>query len=285
MKRALELAPNSDEGYRRLGDVYLAAGKQPDAIQAYQQAIDANPYYWLNQNKLGSVYFQLGQQRKALDAFEQVVKLAPDSALGYINLGTVNYQAGKWNDAIIDFRKALKIQPSEILYSNLGVTYLYLGHSADAIAMFQKAVDLDPNDSEAVSYLGDGYRASGDQVKAKAAYDRAISLGVKALRVNGQDASTLGNLAYYYAKNGDSKKGLEFIRRARSIDANDNELMYKEAAINAIAGQQAEALASLRAALRKGYPVEQAKNDLELKNLATNPEFGKLIAEFERKAN
>ena len=67
--------------------------------------------------------------------------------------------------------------------------------------------------------------------------------------MNPQDASTLGDLAFYYAKNGDSKKGLEFIRRARSIDAKDNELMYKEAVINALAGQASDALASLRAAL------------------------------------
>ncbi len=106
--------------------------------------------------------------------------------------------------------------------------------------MFQKAVGLNPNDHEAVGDLGDGYRASGDNAKAKAAYDQAIALALKALRVNPQDASTLGDVAHYYAKNGDSKKGLDFIGRARSIDANDNELMYKEAAINAMAGQQAE---------------------------------------------
>ena len=100
-----------------------------------------------------------------------------------------------------------------------------------------------------------------------------------------QDASTLGDLAYYYAKNGDSTKALEFIRRARSIDANDNELMYKEAVINAMAGRQPEALASLRAALQKGYSVAQAKNDPELKALAANPELNKLIAGFDRKTN
>jgi Flp pilus assembly protein TadD len=103
--------------------------------------------------------------------------------------------------------------------------------------------------------------------------------------VNPQDAKTLGFLASYYAKNGDSKKGIDFIRRARSIAPNDNELMYKEAVVNAIAGQQAEALASLRVALQKGYPVQQAKNDPELKTLATNPELDKLIAAFERKTN
>jgi eukaryotic-like serine/threonine-protein kinase len=285
LKRALTLAPNSDEGYRRLGDAYMTAGKQDDALQAYQQAIDANPYYWLNHNKLGGVYFQLGQHQKALDEYQRVVELSPDSPLGYTNIGAVNFQAGKWNNAIIAWGKALKIQPSEILYTNLGTAYLYLGHSTDAVAMFQKAVDLSPKDDVAVGDLADGYRASGDKAKAKANYEQAIALALRALGVNPQDATTLGNLAYYYAKNGDSKKGLDFIRRARSIDANDNELMYKEAVIDAIAGQQADALANLRAAFQKGYSVEQAKNDPELKTLATNPELDKLIAGFERKTN
>jgi eukaryotic-like serine/threonine-protein kinase len=285
LKRALTLAPNSDEGYRRLGDAYQAAGKQNEALQAYQQAINANPYYWLNHNKLGGVYFQLGEHQKALDAYQRVVELAPDSSLGYTNVGAVDYQAGKWNDAIVAFEKALKIQPDEVLYLNLGTTYLYLGHRTDAVTMYQKAVDLNPNDPEAVAFLADGYRWTGDKAKAKANYEKAIALAYKALRINSQDASTLGNLAFYYAKNGDSKNGLQFIHRARSIDANDNELMYKEAVIYAIAGQQTEALASLRTALQKGYSLEQAKNDPELKTLATNPELDKLFAGFERKTN
>jgi len=288
LKHAVTLAPNSDTGYRRLGDVYLAAGKEDEAIQAYQQAISADPYYWINHNRLGTVYFQLGQNEKALDAFRRVVELSPDSALGYINLGAVYFKSGKWNDAIISFGKALKIAPSASLYSDLGTAYFYLGHRADAVAMFQKAVDLTPNDDTAVGNLADGYRWSGDaanKAKAKATYEQAIALALNALRVNPQDASTLGNLAFYYAKNGDSKKGLEFIHRARSIDAKDNELMYKEAVVDAIAGQQADALSSLRAALGKGYPVQQAKNDPELKILASNPELEKLIAGFERKTN
>jgi serine/threonine protein kinase/tetratricopeptide (TPR) repeat protein len=285
LKRAVALAPNSDEGYRRLGDAYLVSGKEDDAVQAFKQAIDTNPYYWLNQNRLGTVYFQVGQNEKAIDAFKRVIELAPDSALGYNNLGAVYFRAGKWNDAIVTWLKALKIQPSGNLYSNLGTAYFYLGRRTDAVAMFQKAVALDPNDQEAAGNLADGYRWSGEKDKAKTTYEHAIALALKAVRVNSQDASTLGFLASYYAKNGDSKKGLEFIRRARSIDANDNDLMYKEAVVEAIAGQQADALNSLRAALQKGYPVEQAKNDPELKTLATNPELDKLIAGFERKAN
>jgi tetratricopeptide (TPR) repeat protein len=230
-------------------------------------------------------YFQHGQYQKAMSEFQRVVELTPDSALGYENLGNVNFQAGKWNDAILAFEKALKIEPSESLYSNLGTAYFYLGQRAAAVTMFQKAVALNPNDNLAVANLADSYRWSGDTIKAKTTYEQAIGLGLKALRVNPQDASTLGYLALCYAKNGDSKKGVEFIRRARGIDGNDNELMYAEATIDAIAGQQADALTSLRAAFQKGYPVQEAKNDPELKPLAANPEFEKLIAQFERKPN
>ena len=285
LKHALTLAPNSDQGYQLLGDAYMAAGKATDALQAYQQAIDASPYYSLNYNNLGMAYAQLGQNLKAADAFRRVVELAPDSALGYENLGIAQFQAGKWNDAIVAFGKALKIEPSESLYSNMGAAYFYLGHRADAVTMFQKAVNLNPNDHAAVGNLADGYRWSGDKAKAKVTYEQAITLALKGLRVNPQDATTLGYLSYYYAKNGDAKKGLDFIHRARGIDPNDYELMYKEAVIDAIAGQQADALVSLKAALQKGYPVEQAKNDPELKVLATNPELEKLIAGFERKSN
>jgi len=283
LKRGLTLAPNSDDGYRLLGDAYLAAGKADDALQAYQQAIDANPNYWFNQNKLGTVYLQLGRLPQALDAFRRGVELAPDSALGNENLGVANYRAGKWNDAIAAFEKALKIEPSQSGYLELGTTYLYLGRGGDAVAAFLKAVDLNPNGHQAAGDLADGYRSSGDKDRAKAAYEKAIGLALKDLRAKPQDASTMGYLALYYAKNGDSSKALDSIHRARSIDAGDRDLMYQEAVVDAIAGQQPEALASMRAALQKGYPVELAKNDPQLKGLPAKPDLDKLIAGFQGK--
>jgi len=285
LKRALELAPNSDEGHRRLGNAYLVAGQTNDALKAYQQAIDVNPYYWLNYSRLGAAYFQLGQNQKALDAFHRVVELAPDVSDGYENLGAVYFQTGNWTECIAEFEKSLKIESSESVYSNLGTAYFYLGRREDAVKMFEKSVELNPNDELDMGNLADGYRWTGDKEKAKSTYQRAIALAYKALQVNPRDASTLGSLAAYYAKTGDSKKGLDFIHRARSIDANDNELMYKEAVVEAIAGQQQDALASLRAAFQKGYPVAQAKNDPELKPLEMNPDFGKLLAEFTSRKN
>ena len=53
LKRALQLAPNSDEAYRALGDAYLTAGQGDEAIQAFQKAVETNPYYWMNYEMAG----------------------------------------------------------------------------------------------------------------------------------------------------------------------------------------------------------------------------------------
>ena len=64
------------------------------------------------------------------------------------------------------------------------------------------------------------------------------------------------------------------------MDSNNTELIYKEGMIDAIAGQHAEALNNLRSAFQKGYPVQQAKADPELRSLATDPDYVRLLAEF-----
>jgi serine/threonine protein kinase/tetratricopeptide (TPR) repeat protein/TolB-like protein len=285
LKRALSLAPNSDEGFRRLANAYMAAGQKDEALKTYQQAIDVNPYYWLNFNRLGTAYFQLGENQKALDAFRKAVELRPDSGAAHENIGVAYYQMGKFAESIPAFEQALKIAPSESLYSNLGTANYYLGRLPEAVKMWEKAAELNPNDQIGQGNLADGYRWSGQLDKAKATYNRAIALAYKDIQVNPRDASTLGYLGVYYAKIGDSKSALKFIRQARGIDPNDTDLIYKEGMIDAIAGQHADALKNLSEAFQKGFPREQAKAEPELKSLATDPDYVKLLAETGKKTN
>jgi Flp pilus assembly protein TadD len=106
---------------------------------------------------------------------------------------------------------------------------------------------------------------------------------LKAYQRTPRDASTLGDLATYYAKKGDLTRALDFINRARAIDANDTMLMYDEALIQSQAGNSAQALKGLRAAFLKGYPPEVANSDPELSALRSSPEFETLMKEFRRK--
>ena len=93
----------------------------------------------------------------------------------------------------------------------------------------------------------------------------------------------MGSLALYYAKKGDSTQALQFIRRARSIDPNTNQLMYDEAQVQVLANHPEEALKALREAFQKGYSPEEARNDPELESLQSRPEFERLLKEFNAK--
>lgn len=278
LQRALQLAPNSDEALRRLGTAYMKAGQQQDALAAYTKATEVNPYLWTNYNQLGTAYFQLGQNDQAAHAFERVTELGPDRGAGWANLGAVLYRQGKWNESIPKFQKAIDLQPDASYVANLGTTYFFLGRYNEAVLMFEKAVSMAPNDAGFRVYLADAYRWSGQTAKANATYDEAINLAYKSIQVDPRDSEAPGNLAISYAKKGDSGQALDRIARARTLDRKNNWLMYEEATVYALAGKQAEALASLKQAFESGYSLQEAKADPELKKLRETAEFKQLAA-------
>lgn len=277
LKRALELAPNSDEGFRGLGRAYLDAGRKDEGLAAMNKAVEANPYYWSNYNELGISYLQVGRNAEALAALKKVTELEPSRPAGWINLGTTYYRLGRWSDAIPAFQTALQLQPTAAGYGNLGAAYLYAGKFDDARVNFEKAVELNPNSHVNFGNLGDSYRFLGQKEKAGATYDRAIAEAFKTLQVNPRDPQTLSELGLFYAKKGDPAKARDFLRRARSIDKTDVDLMYKQVVADALVGQVDEAVKGLKEAVARGYPAREALNDPDLKSLQARADFQQIV--------
>lgn len=280
MKRAVNLAPNSDDVYRRVAAAYLRSGQKNEAIEAYQKAIQMGPYYWANYNALGNAYDELGDYDKAFTAFQRVVELAPEISFGYENVGVVYFSQGKFKEAISYFQKALAITSDPVLYSNIGTAYFYMQRYAESVPMFEKAVAMNPNDESPVGNLPDAYRWNGQKEKSLATYDKAIALAYKELQVNSRKADTMGDLAGYYAKKGDQAQSIEWISRARGIDPNSVNLLYQAAIVHALANRPEDALKDLHEAFQKGYSTEQARSDPEFESLQHRPEFANLLAEF-----
>jgi eukaryotic-like serine/threonine-protein kinase len=283
LKNAVSLAPNSDEGYRRLGDA-LRSVSQDDSIAAYRKAIEINPYYWANYNALGAAYSKFGNNEEALKAFQEVINLAPNNPMGWANVGSVYFNEAKWEEAIPPLRKAMDLKHWEAA-ANLGTVYFYLKRYPESVEMFKKALELSPGQEVLYGNLADAYRWSGDKTRAVATYDQAIKLAQKALQVNPKDAYTLSSMALYYAKQGNDALAQQFIRRARSIDAKDVAYVYNEGVIAALGNRDKEAIASLQQAFQKGYSVTEAKNDPELTRMSGMSEFQSLLKKFPEKAS
>jgi serine/threonine-protein kinase len=285
LKRALELAPNSDESYRRLGDAFRANGNKEEALNAYNRAIKLNPYYWFNYNALGGAELKFGDNEKALEAFKKVTELEPDNAAGYENLSAVYFSMGQFDRCIPVLQKALDISKKPIAYSNLGTAFFYLKRYNEAVPMFEQAVSLDPGSEINLGNLADAYRWAGKSSEANATYAKAIEAGLKALAVNSHDAARMGRIALYYAKKGDNTRAADFIRRARAIDPSDGSIVYAQAVVAWLAGDQQEALPALQEALSKGYPLQIVRNDPELAKMQTLPGFSGAISQTPRQTN
>jgi tetratricopeptide (TPR) repeat protein len=274
LQLALEQAPNSDEGYRRLGMAYLKAGKRAEAIQALTRATEINPYYWKNFAQLGVATFNLGDNQASLKACRRVTELAPDNPAGWANLGAIEYRLGQFQECISSVEKAIALQPNKAdFYSQLGVALFFSGHRDESLKHFAKAVELSPNSPFFRTNLGDAYRGSSQKDKAPAAYADAIKVANQALEVNPQDAFAKGYLATCYAKTGETGRALDYIQQARKIEPDDNDLMYREAVIYALARQNSDALKSLKNALEHGYSIGEVQNDADLAELRKTPEF------------
>jgi tetratricopeptide (TPR) repeat protein len=283
LQEALKLAPASDEAYRRLAQNYLGTNRPAEGYAALQKAIAINPYFWLNYYELALAYMNQGSYDKADAAARKVVELDPENAVGYEAEGLVAFQQGKYQQSVPLFEKSLQIQPNYTNYSNLGTAQFFLKHYPEAVKMYEKAVEMNPQDQINLGNLADAYRVSQQPALAKTTYERAISAALKDLRVNPRNSNTLGSLALYYAKSGRAADALAFIRRARSVNTTDVNLIYNQAVVQALGKDDAGAVKSLGEAFAKGYSPEEAKNDPEFAGIQGRQDFKDVVARYSAK--
>ena len=111
----------------------------------------------------------------------------------------------------------------------------------------------------------------GQQDKARATYQQAISVGFKGLQTNPKDSEIMAQVALSYGKTGNASQAQEFIKRARAVDPTNVNYIYDDAEILALSGKTAEALKTLQEALEKHYPAEFAAGDPELSSIRRIP--------------
>jgi len=159
-KSAPEKDPNIHLFWARMGEAYDLAGRNDDAINAYQQAVTLKPdnagYY----NNLGNVLARAGKIDDAKTAYTKSAELDPaNAALAWRNFGISLYQAGRMTEAIEPLQKATQLDPKNAqgwyllgtcmvadpsIYKQVGDKIEVTPKPGTAEA-FQKAIELDPN--------------------------------------------------------------------------------------------------------------------------------------------
>ncbi len=150
-----ELLRKADLGYPDLnalkGDIYMAAGKPDDAINAYEEAMQAAPSAQLTE-RIAKAYVRAGQPEKARAALAAWTAHHPDDLPALTTMSELDLNAGKLDDAESAFKAILAKQPLNAAALN-GLARVY-DRRGDPRAreMAEKAFLLAPTAQNADTY-------------------------------------------------------------------------------------------------------------------------------------
>jgi tetratricopeptide (TPR) repeat protein len=157
-KAAPEKDPNLHLFWARMGEAYDLAGRNDDAINAYQQAVAAKPDNASYYNNLGNVLGRAGKIDDARAAYSKSAELdPPNAALAWRNFGISLYQSNRMTEAVEPLQKSAAIDPKNAqTFYLLGAClvasadYKQVGDKMEVtlkpgtVEAYQKAIELDP---------------------------------------------------------------------------------------------------------------------------------------------
>jgi tetratricopeptide (TPR) repeat protein len=159
-KIAPEKDPNHHLFWARMGEAYDVAGRNDEAIKAYQQAIAAKPESSSYYNNLGNVLARAGKIDDARAAYTKSAELdPPNAAMAWRNFGISLYSANRMVEAIEPLQKATQIDPKNAqswyllgacmvadpsIYKTVG-DKIEVTPRPGTVEAYQKAIELDPN--------------------------------------------------------------------------------------------------------------------------------------------
>jgi tetratricopeptide (TPR) repeat protein len=130
--------------------VYLSENLLPQALEACNRAIDADPTDAQALRLRGSVFLVMRERDLAILDFSISIDIEPSNAAGYDLRGRAHYDAGNLSDAVADFSRSIALEPGDAdAYDARGSALQAMGRYGDAIADFGSAIVRAPADAGA----------------------------------------------------------------------------------------------------------------------------------------
>jgi non-specific serine/threonine protein kinase len=300
-KQAIEKAPTKDiQAY----DLYLRGRELlyqwqrrsiDEAIEKFRQAIERDPEYSLPHAGMADCYCVLYTEwsrkkedlEKALAASKRALGLDPElaeahSAHGYV----LTCLSKEYGEAEKEFETALGLNPKLF-----GAYYFYArccrtqGKMEKAAQLFEQACLQKPDDYQSRFFLAETYKTLKLEAGAEAAYQRGLENVEKHVEQYPEDsrAYQLGALAL--ARLGERDKGLEWARKAVSMDPHNPVLLYNVSCFFSVAGEPEEAIGYLRRAIDgmvEDATIRQwAETDPDFDPIRSDPRFQEILGKLE----
>ncbi|MCU1269911.1 MAG: hypothetical protein JWN74_1205 [Acidobacteriaceae bacterium] len=176
LERSLKLNPNFDQAMTALARALHQQGKDDEALQWLEKALQANPKNLRAWYQKGWISVTSDPDGAMLD-FQKTLEIQPGFAMAHRDLGIILLQKGRYGEAATHLEQAATLGLAHPrLYNFLGIAYSRTGRYSDAVKVYTKALDQEPNFAEAHLNLSYVYEKLNRPQAARAQYETACKL-------------------------------------------------------------------------------------------------------------
>jgi len=310
LKKYISLYPEDITGYYRLGKLYKSIGKDNLAEKYLLKALKINPKYdpalfsiislYLDSKKykklenlllsylkkepnnitylreLFNLYMQTGEYLKAKKVVDKIVKLEPNDERFLISKYYIYLKLKKGKEILEDVKRDIKRQPENLdLLLILGLIYEQNKQYKKAEKIYKKIIKMDASFKDAYDRLAQIYYEQGDFEEAEKVLKNLLDNYFFFSRI--EKARYYIYLSDILKKEGKIKEGLEYLKKALSIDPDNPNINFYIAVYYDDIGNWKKAKEYLEKAIKLNPDFTDALNYLGYTLLLRNEDIDKAL--------
>jgi len=177
-KQYLSLRPRDKHVMTRIADSCKALLQYDKAEEAYRQIIKFDPRDRFALTGMADLQHRIGQDEKAIEYYEKVLQFDPNELHILTIIGKLCWRINAFEKAESYFRRALAVDPHNpyALYG-LGNCFRWHHQYDKAIEIWEEILKHNEGTQALYTRMGDAHVHLGNDVKAEAAYLKAMGLG------------------------------------------------------------------------------------------------------------
>jgi len=181
LKRAIELKPTLRDAYLYLAVHYTITGKNNQALDKLQAMVDLYAGDVEALMRIGGLYEQRQDFTSAKSAYNKVLKVNEDNSTALNNLAYINAEHfDNIDEAYDQAMQARNLRPTDpAIADTLGWINFKRGDYELALSLIKESVSKISQHPEIQYHLGKAHAALNEDASAKAAFSRALELGLE----------------------------------------------------------------------------------------------------------
>ena len=215
-------------------------------------------------------------------ASRRALELAPDLAEAHVARGCALSLLRRYDDASREFDESIRLNPNlfDPYYCSARACFAR-GDVAGSAVLFRKAADVRQEDFQSAWLLAQSLKMMGREDEASSWRREGIRRAEHVLALNPLDSRALSLGAVYLLDEGQTERAIEWSRRALELNPNDMSSLGNGACLQARLGHADEAIALLERVSAQGWGQRDwLERDPDYDSLRDDPRFQRLLTTF-----